>query len=105
MVEHFDPQRWAALSPLEQLGNIGSEVGRTMAALERRDDAGATGAALRALDLIDATVAVWASTARRRELLRAREVFTTAFESAIPDADLDKYFFEFALAARAHAGR
>lgn len=101
MPDHFDSQRWAALPPLVQLGNIGSEVGRTMAALQRGDDTAASRASLRALDLIDATVAAWTSTARRRELLRARELFTAAVEAATPDPDLDRYFFQFALAARA----
>ena len=102
MPEHFDITRWAALPPLEQLGNIGSEVGRTMNALQRGDHAAAEGASLRALDLTDASVSSWSSESRRRELLRARELLTTAVETATPDAELDRYFFQYALAARAN---
>lgn len=73
-----------------------------MNVLRRGDLAAAEGASLRALDLIDASVSTWHSEARRRELLRARELFTTATEASTPDAALDRYFFQYALAARAN---
>ncbi len=101
MPNHFDAVIWAKQTPFEQLGNIGSEVGRTMSALQRGDDESARGASLRAFDLIDATVRCWTSEARRRELLRAREEFAAAVDSQIPNPSLDAYFFQFALAARA----
>ena len=102
MSEHiFDKEKWSQLSLYEQLGNIGSEVGRTMNALRRNDELSARGAYYRGLDLIDATVASWTSEPRRRELLRARELFATAAESKTIDNRLDNYFMQYAIAARA----
>lgn len=97
----FDHDRWAKLSLFEQMGNIGSEVGRTMNAMQRGDTVAMQGAYYRSLDLIDATVSSWPSTARRRELLRAREELATAVESLTIDRGLDGYFMQYAIAARA----
>ena len=97
----FDYDKWASLSLYEQMGNIGSEVGRTMNAIQQGDKASMQGAYYRGLDLIDATVASWSSLARRRELLRAREEFSTAVESQTVDRRLDNYFMQYAIAARA----
>jgi hypothetical protein len=102
MTSHvFDTEKWAALSIFEQMGNIGSEVGRSMNALQRGDEESLIGAYRRGLDLIDATVSAWNSEPRRRELLRAREVFTSAVESKKVDRQLDSYFMQYAIAARA----
>lgn len=95
-----DYDKWARLPLYEQMGNISSEVGRAMQAMQRNDSAALYGAYYRGLDLIDATVACWSSERRRRELLRAREVFSAAIESNVVDARLDQYFMQFALAAR-----
>lgn len=84
----------------EQMGNIGSEVGRSMNALELGDKEALDGAYRRGLDLIDATVNAWRSEARKRELLRARELFTSSIESHQVDRQLDSYFMQFAVAAR-----
>ncbi len=97
----FDMEKWASLSLYEQMGNIGSEVGRSMNAIVRGDEMALAGAYRRGLDLIDATVATWSSEARRRELLRARELFTEAVENRQPDKQLDVYFMQYAMAARA----
>lgn len=97
----FDSKKWAGLSLYEQMGNIGSEVGRAMNAMQRGDKTSMQGAYYRGLDLIDATVASWTSLARRRELLRAREQFATAIESQTVDRGLDNYFMQYAIAARA----
>lgn len=101
MNNHFDPAKWVLLSPFEQLGNIGSEVGRAMNAIKREDPVALEGAFYRGLDLIDATVDGWSSTARRRELLRARELFSSAVLSNRVDPSLDAYFMQYAIAARA----
>lgn len=95
----FDIEKWQALSLFDQLGNIGSEVGRAMNALRRDDKVSLEGAYHRGLDLIDATTPVL-SAPRRRELLRAREQFAEAVESAQPDAWLENYFMQYAIAAR-----
>lgn len=96
--------RWAELSVVEQLANVGSEVERTLRAhdagrLDRRDQALA-----RALELFDLTAADprWRG-ARRREVLRAREYFCgVLFSEPRPgDAEfLRRYFLQFAIAAR-----
>ncbi len=97
----FDKEKWAALSLFEQMGNIGSEVGRSMNALQRGDKDSLYGAYRRGLDLIDATVDAWNSEPRKRELLRARKLFTDAIESQKIDRQLDAYFMQYAIAARA----
>jgi hypothetical protein len=97
----FDIEKWAALSMFEQMGNIGSEIGRSMNALQRGDEESLDGAYRRGLDLIDATINAWDSEPRKRELLRAREVFTDAIESKTIDRQLDNYFMQYAIAARA----
>jgi hypothetical protein len=97
----FDTEKWAALSIFEQMGNIGSEVGRSMNAMQRGDEKSLNGAYRRGLDLIDATVDAWDSEPRKRELLRAREIFTSAVESKRIDRRLDNYFMQYAIAARA----
>ena len=102
MSDHvFDHDKWARLSLFEQMGNIGSEVGRAMNAMQRGDQVSMQGAYYRSLDLIDATVASWPSTARRKELLRAREELTASIESRAVDTRLDGYFMQYAIAARA----
>lgn len=98
----FDAEKWATLSMFEQMGNIGSEVGRSMNALRRGDKEALDGAYRRGLDLIDATVDVWDSEPRKRELLRARELFTSAIELQKVDQQLDYYFMQYAIAARAN---
>ncbi len=87
----------------EQMGNIGSEVGRSLAAKRRGDEKSMRGALYRGLDLIDATAAAWAGqkTLRTRELLRAREQFVEAIITDKEDAKLEDYFMYFAIAARA----
>ena len=98
-------ERWQALTLAEQLGNIGSEVGRAITAREQGKDRRFAGALERALDLFDLTLADdrWAGP-RRREIARAREV-TCDFlvgdnEYGSTATSLDAYFLEFALAAR-----
>ena len=54
--EHvFDRQKWQSLTIFEQMGNIGSEVGRAFAAWRRGDTAAMAGAWQRGLGLLDAT--------------------------------------------------
>jgi len=97
----FDKQKWQALTIFEQMGNIGSEVGRTFSAGRRGDSQSMTAAFYRGLDLIDATAEKLAQdkSPRLREVLRAREQFGWAVEKG-GDSGLEKYFMEFAIAAR-----
>ncbi|MEO7296495.1 MAG: hypothetical protein ABIZ57_10145 [Candidatus Limnocylindria bacterium] len=89
----------------EQLGNIGSEVGRAIIAREQGNERRFEGAFDRALHLFDLTLADrrWAGH-RRREIARARDV---ACDFLAGDNDYrstakspDDYFRFFALAAR-----
>jgi len=101
-----DREYWAQLSIFEQMGNIGSEVGRAINAWRAEKKDRAQGAIDRGLDLFDATAEVWAQrkSPRTREILRARECFVALFYGGTfeQDADaLDRYFMQFAFAARA----
>ena len=97
--------RWQSLGLEEQLGNIGSEIGRAIAAKATGNGARFSAALDRALDLFDRTLADnrWAGH-RRREIARAREVacdflaFDNEYNSTAES--LDAWFRFYALAAR-----
>ena len=95
--------RWGELSLSEQLGNVGSEVARA-SAWRGRDAALAHSAYLRALELLDLTIADPRWKSRLKELTRAREVLCSVFAGAVEYhtsvQDLDRYFLAFAIAAR-----
>jgi hypothetical protein len=94
-----DRQRWATLTIFEQLGNIGSEVGRAFKAKKKQKDF--EPALIRALDLFDATAEHMLQTAphRLQELYRAKEQFLDALYKH-DDYELETYFNQFAIAAR-----
>ena len=101
----IDRERWAELSIFEQMGNIGSEVGRAVNATRAGKDRRAQGAVDRAVDLLDATVEVLVAqkSPRVKEVLRAREEFLRLFFDGTfeDDADnIERYFSQFATAAR-----
>lgn len=107
-IQHRDlaAGRWWELSLFEQLGNIGSEISRAVKWSGRNDEL-ARGAFERALELFDLTLddpRHRQSAARLRELARAREVVVDFFDGAneyrSTASTLQKYFDEFALAAR-----
>lgn len=95
---------WSKLTICEQMGNIGSEVGRAIAAKRRDDKMSLDGAVVRALDLFDATSEQLAGlkSPRLREVLRAKDQFLQLFwNDNFQDADgLERYFMQFAMAAR-----
>lgn len=94
----FDRAKWQSMTIFEQMGNIGSEVGRAFSAKRRGDDESMTAALYRGLDLIDATAEKLVADGakyRLREVLRAREQF-----AELSDETLETYFMHFALAAR-----
>lgn len=98
-------ERWHSLKLTEQLGNIGSEVGRAINAKALGKEARLAAAVERALELFDLTLADdrWAGP-RRREIARAREVacdFLVGDNRYLSSSrSLDAYFLQFALAAR-----
>lgn len=99
-------ERWSSLSLSEQMGNVGSEVGRTIRAYSLGRTARFDRALARALELFDMTVTDprWRG-ARRRELCRAREEFCRLFFDEAVDptsaAGLERYFLHFAFVANA----
>lgn len=124
--------RWHTLSLMEQLGNVGSEVGRTRSSWGN-DEARSRLAAERALELFDLTLddprwrgpaftevtagkpdfarqsADYAGRGRRQEIARAREVFcdTVWNSGALFGAtleELERYFYPFAYATRLPTG-
>lgn len=102
-------ERWMAFSLMEQMGNVGSEVGRTIRAHASMTPARFDQALARALELFDLTASDprWFG-ARRREICRAREEFCRLFFDESVDAGsaagLERYFLHFAVVAnRQHA--
>ena len=92
-------KRWQNLTLFEQMGNIGSEVGRTFHAKQRGERY--QEAMARALDLFDATVAAKGRTsAQLKEILRAKEEYLSAIENQNKQPAVEKYFMDFAIAAR-----
>ena len=96
--------RWRGLTFAEQMGNVGSEVSRALR-WRGRDQAFFERAMERALELLDLTIEDPRWRRRLKEPVRARELLCDAvfggkeYESSL--ADLDRYFFQFALSARA----
>jgi len=97
-------QRWQTLSIYEQLGNVGSEVGRAAARAEQGEDAKRDLALTRALELLDYTIADPRWRRRLKEFCRARELLVDTFWGTREYGDttkkLEKYFYQFALAAQ-----
>lgn len=96
---------WSNYSIFEQMGNIGSEVGRAINAHRLGNTRREQGAIDRALDLFDATIEALAKekSPRLREVLLAREEFARLFYDGTfnSDADaLERYFMNYAVAAR-----
>ena len=107
----FDRARWAQLSFNEQMGNIGSEVGRAIIAHRNGNGVRKNRAIDRAIDLFSATAEVLIGTKysyRLKEVLHARDEFLRLFFDGTFDSDADKierYFMYFAFAARAEINR
>ncbi len=104
---YVDRDRWASMTIFEQMGNIGSEVGRTISAKNRGDQGRFETALARALDLFSATVEVLITqkSARVREVLIAREQFLNLFYGNAPSGDekkVENYFMQYAIAARSN---
>ena len=96
--------RWHELSLLEQLANIGSEVGRATRAKSLGNEERLANALDRCLDLFDLTLADDRWRHRRREIARAREIvcdFLVGDNDTHSTAEsLDAYFLPFAVASR-----
>lgn len=99
-----DRKRWSKMSIFDQMGNIYSEVGRTFKAKDNHDKERYDQALIRAIDLFDATssVLVEQRSPKLKEVLRAKEEFLNAClaEESKDQQALDRYFMQFAIAAR-----
>lgn len=100
--------RWATMTIFEQMGNIGSEVERSIKAHEKHDTELFDAALIRTLDLFDATTEVLIAkrSPKTREVLRARNQYLELFYSrdVTPGESSEKlidYFMQFSLVARA----
>lgn len=97
-------KRWQKLSLMEQLGNVGSEVMRTLYWEKRKNKHNMKSAFERALLLLDLTIETVSGSYRLKELLRLREVlgdyFGHHFIYHTSGQDLKNYFLPFAMSAR-----
>lgn len=96
--------RWFEFTFAEQMGNIGSEIGRAVNCLRRDDTVQKDRALIRAFELFDLTAADPRWRYRLKEPLRAREVVADFFYGGnsygSTAESLEKYFMQFAFAAR-----
>lgn len=108
-MEHWtiDVDRWAAMPLMEQMANIGSEVGRAGKWLAKDKLQIAEGAYYRGLELMDATIKSGRINMASRsclllELCRARDLFSESFLNRDLNGlgYLEKYFGQFAMAVR-----
>ena len=97
---------WQKFSLVEQMGNIGSEVFRSIKWFKLKDDR-FNDAFERALELFDLTLEDNRWKGRRKEIARSREIFCSLmiepemYDNLYRELDsLDNYFFQFGMAAR-----
>jgi len=106
VIQHKDlaEGNWSKFSLAEQLGNVGSEISRALN-WRNKDEKSFKNAGFRALELLDLTIADRRWKTRLKELARARELVCGAIlgdkEYDTSLEDLNRYFFHFAVAARA----
>lgn len=106
MSYQIDKKRWSSLSIFNQMGNIYSEVGRSFKAKRQNDTANCNKAVERAIDLFDATTdaLISSNSVKAKEVLRAKEEYLNAIYSKPVSSQelesLDRYFLQFAIAAR-----
>lgn len=96
-------ERWFTMTLAEQLGNIGSEVGRS-AKWQNKDQDLFWGAVTRAMDLFNLTIRDARWTHRLSEIVRSREIFADAVlggkEYHTSLSALEPYFMQFAMVTR-----
>lgn len=96
-------EQWQKLSLAEQMGNVGSEIHRALLWRDK-DKKLFYGAIERGLELLDLTIADSRRRKGLKELTRVREFLCDAVwgssQYRISIEDLDRYFFQFAFAAR-----
>jgi hypothetical protein len=97
-------KKWFRLSSIEQMANIGAEVGRALNWKKKGEKKLSFNALFRALDLIDASVADQKNKNRLKEFLRTKEILVDYFVGKniyqTSASQLEKYFYYFNLALR-----
>lgn len=95
--------RWYEYSLCEQLGNIGSEVGRANKWKDKNHELFES-SVFRAIELLFLTLTDKRWKNRLKEIARAKEVLCDAYlggkEYGSTFGDLEKYFYHYAYAAR-----
>lgn len=96
--------RWYKLSFMEQMANIGAEIGRALKWQAKREDKLSQKALERGLELFDLTVADPRLRHRLKEILRMREIVCDYFVggnkyNSTPES-LEKYFLTFTIPLR-----
>jgi len=96
--------RWNQFTLIEQMANIGAEVGRTINWRKKKNIQMSTNALYRALELLDLTTADTKNKNSLKEILRVREALVDFFigDNTYKSSDVlwEKYFYYFNLAAR-----
>lgn len=101
-----DRTDWSKLDIFNQMGNIYSEVGRSFKSMNQIASEEHIRSVARAIDLFDATIdsLIKAQSPKSKEVLRAKEQYLDLVIGNDPDQqavkDLDRYFMQFAVAAR-----
>lgn len=103
--KNLDQNQWFQQSLSYQLGNVGSEVSRTLNWLNKGKKEHANLAFERALELFDLTVADPKNKKRLKEILRTRELFAEWFltclqSEKVADNNWLKYFDAYGYYAR-----
>lgn len=106
MIQHKELAggRWSQLSLVEQMANIGSEVSRALNWRNKNNEEYCRRAVIRALELIDLTLAGTRGFPRYKELARLREAVVDYFfgdnEFFSSETLWRNYFDHFNIAAR-----
>lgn len=91
--------KWQLLTLVEQLANVGSEVGRTIQWRDKNREFSQS-ASFRALELLDLTIGDPKNISSLREILRVRELFCDYMfgenQYGSTDTLWEKYFLAFA---------
>lgn len=101
--------RWEKLSLVEQLANVGSEVGRALAWREKGNGKYSQLAVERGLELLDLTLADRKNRTRLKEVARVRELLVDYFlgenQFASSAEFWRRYFYPLTYAAQLYRGK
>lgn len=105
----YESGRWFKLSLVEQLANIGADVGRAIQARAKNDPQSFQYAFERALELIDFTIEDPKNRKRLKEVLRVREFLADYFvgdnQYGFTDQAWQNYFYYFGYLVAARRGK